>query len=95
MRAQLGLLSALLLLGGSSARAETAAPAETTVLRMAAIAPEGTSWARELKAFARGVEKATDGALRVKWYLGGVAGDEAEELARVERDQLDGGAGAM
>jgi len=102
MRALVGGFSMLLLLGASVARAQTApateqtVPAtEPTVLRMAAIAPEGTSWARELKAFARGVEKATDGALRIKWYLGGVAGDESEEVARIRRDQLDGGAGAM
>ena len=63
------------------ARAQPAA--EPTVLRMAAIAPEGTSWARELKAFARNLERATDGAVRVKWYLGGVAGDEAEEVERI------------
>jgi TRAP-type transport system periplasmic protein len=96
MRARVGWFSALLLLGGSAARAQpAAATAEPTVLRMAAIAPEGTSWARELKAFARGVENATDGAVRVKWYLGGVAGDESEEVARIKRDQLDGAAGAM
>ncbi|HEY1586925.1 MAG TPA: TRAP transporter substrate-binding protein DctP, partial [Polyangia bacterium] len=96
MRAHVGWLSMLLLAAGSAAPAQTApATAEPTVLRMAAIAPEGTSWARELKAFARGVENATDGAVRVKWYLGGVAGDEAEEVARIKRDQLDGRAGAM
>jgi TRAP-type C4-dicarboxylate transport system substrate-binding protein len=87
------IVSAILLLGGSMARAQPAA--EPTVLRMAAIAPEGTSWARELKAFARNLERSTDGAVRVKWYLGGVAGDEAEEVERIKRDQLDGGAGAM
>jgi TRAP-type transport system periplasmic protein len=81
---------ACLLFGKQAVRAQ-----EPTVVRMAAIAPEGTSWARELKAFARGVETATDGAVHVKWYLGGVAGDEQEEVARIRRDQLDGGAGAM
>ena len=87
----------LLLLSMASAAHAQLPPAtpEPTVLRMAAIAPEGTSWARELKAFARGVDKATDGAVRVKWYLGGVAGDESDEVARIRRDQLDGGAGAM
>jgi TRAP-type transport system periplasmic protein len=87
---------AALAAGAATARAQLPPPSpEQTVLRMAAIAPEGTSWARELKAFARGVEKQTDGAVRVKWYLGGVAGDESEEVARIRRDQLDGAAGAM
>ena len=90
------LATTALLLVCASAQAESEPPAqEPTVLRMAAIAPEGTSWARELKAFARGVEAQTGGALRVKWYLGGMAGDEAEEVSRIRRDQLDGGAGAM
>ncbi|MGZ3404966.1 MAG: TRAP transporter substrate-binding protein DctP [Polyangia bacterium] len=89
-------LALSVLLVGAAARAQTPAPTpEPTLLRMAAIAPEGTSWARELKAFARGVEAETGGALRIKWYLGGMAGDEAEEVSRIRRDQLDGGAGAM
>jgi TRAP-type C4-dicarboxylate transport system substrate-binding protein len=62
---------------------------------MAAIAPEGTSWARELKAFARDVHAGTSGALQIKWYLGGIAGDELAAVARVQKGQLDGAAGAI
>ena len=65
------------------------------VIRMAAIAPEGTGWARELKAMARDVEAATHGTVRVKWYLGGIAGDEAAAVSRIRRGQLDGAAGAL
>jgi TRAP-type C4-dicarboxylate transport system substrate-binding protein len=65
-----------------------AARAET--LRFATIAPEGTAWARELNAFARDVETHTNGAVRVKWYFGGIAGDEGEQLERIRRGQLDG-----
>jgi TRAP-type C4-dicarboxylate transport system substrate-binding protein len=68
---------------------------EPIVLRMAAIAPEGTGWARELKAMARDVETATNGGVRVKWYLGGIAGDETTALGRIRRGQLDGAAGAL
>jgi TRAP-type C4-dicarboxylate transport system substrate-binding protein len=71
------------------------AGAEPTVLRMAAIAPEGTAWAREVKAFARDVEAQSGGALRLKWYLGGIAGDELEAVERVRRGQLDGVGGAI
>jgi TRAP-type C4-dicarboxylate transport system substrate-binding protein len=60
---------------------------------MAAIAPEGTAWARELHAFARDVEAATGGEVRIKWYLGGVAGDERTALGRARAGQLDGLAG--
>ena len=69
--------------------------AEPVTLRMAAVAPDGTAWARELRAYARDVEQATSGEVRIRWYLGGIAGDEAQALTRVERGQLDGLAGSM
>jgi TRAP-type transport system periplasmic protein len=71
------------------------AGAEPVTLRMAAIAPEGTAWAREIKGFAREVESSTNGEVKVKWYLGGIAGDEVTELTRMQHGQLDGAAGAI
>lgn len=71
------------------ALAPAAARAET-VIRLASIAPEGTAWARELKAFAREVQVDTHDAVKVKWYLGAIAGNEAEVGTRVARQQLDG-----
>jgi len=65
----------------------------TRELRFAAIAPEGTAWARESHAFGREVESATGGGVRVKWYFGGIAGDELTELERLKRGQIDGLAG--
>jgi TRAP-type transport system periplasmic protein len=79
---------AVLLLAGS-ARAER-------VLRIATIAPEGTAWARELRAFARDVSTQTAGRLGIKWVLGGIAGDDVQVNQRVQRGQLDGiGSGGM
>ena len=69
--------------------------AEEVVLRMAAIAPEGTAWAREMRALDRDIEGGTNGAVRMKWYLGGIAGDELTALDRVRKGQLDGLAGAI
>src|SRR4051794_19867579 len=69
--------------------------AEPIKLRMAAIAPEGTAWARELHALARDVETTTHGAVIMKWYLGGIAGDELASIERVRRGQLDGVGGAL
>jgi TRAP-type C4-dicarboxylate transport system substrate-binding protein len=71
------------------------AHADPITLRMAAIAPDGTEWARALKAFANEVEVQSKGELRMKWYLSGVAGDELTALDRVKRGQLDGEAGAI
>lgn len=64
-------------------------------LRMAAIAPDGTAWARELKALSRDVEAATEGAVQMRWILGGIAGDELQAIERTRRGQVDGAAGAL
>jgi TRAP-type C4-dicarboxylate transport system substrate-binding protein len=78
----------VLLVAGSARAADPAPP-----LRFGTLVPDGTAWARELKAFAREVE---DGAhQRIKFYWGGIAGDEKEMLARIKRGQLDGAAGAV
>src|SRR4051794_16258891 len=64
-------------------------------LRMAAIAPDGTGWARELRALNRDIEAGTQNKVHLKWYLGGIAGDEQSSIDRVRRGQLDGVAGAL
>ena len=63
---------------------------EATTLRIGTIAPEGTSWAREMRAMTRDVDRTTGGAIKLKWYMGGIAGDELEMLDRLHRGQLDG-----
>jgi TRAP-type C4-dicarboxylate transport system substrate-binding protein len=71
------------------------ARAEPVRIRMAALAPEGTPWAREFHNIDRDIQDATGGEVSMKWYLGGIAGDELEALERVRRGQLDGVAGAL
>jgi TRAP-type C4-dicarboxylate transport system substrate-binding protein len=76
--------------------AATAHADPALTLRMATIVPDGTSWARELKALSRAVEAETYDELHVKWYFGGVAGDDVSAAERVLRNQLDGiGSGGM
>jgi TRAP-type C4-dicarboxylate transport system substrate-binding protein len=70
------------------------AHADPIKLRLASVGPDGSSWAREVKAFSREVEKTTHGNVVTKWYLGGIAGDELEMLERTRRGQLDGFAAA-
>jgi TRAP-type C4-dicarboxylate transport system substrate-binding protein len=57
---------------------------------MATAAPEGSGWARELKLFAREVEAGTKGEVGIKWYFGGLVGDEYAVGDRLRRGQLDG-----
>jgi TRAP-type C4-dicarboxylate transport system substrate-binding protein len=67
-----------------------AARGEEQTLRIGTIVPEGTGWARDLRAMARELDAAADGTVHLKFYMGGIAGDEMEMLARVRRGQLDG-----
>jgi len=71
-----------------------AAAAEPRSLKLASITPDGTLWSRELRATAQEIEAGTDGAVRVKLYLGAVAGDETEVAARMSKGQLDAVASA-
>jgi TRAP-type C4-dicarboxylate transport system substrate-binding protein len=71
----------------------TAEPLHT--IRMATIAPDGTEWARVARAFSRDVELQTHGEVHVKWYFGGIAGDEMAVLDRIHRRQLDGMSGII
>jgi TRAP-type transport system periplasmic protein len=59
-------------------------------LRMASITPDGSAWARELRATGREIAAGTNDQVLVKWYLSGIAGDELSSHERVQRDQLDG-----
>ena len=75
MRLSAGLLFVVL--------AARAAVAEPVTLRFASLVPEGTAWARELRAFARDVENLSHGNLRVKWYFGGITGAEPLQIGAV------------
>ena len=68
--------------------------AEPRSWKLAAISPDGTLWSRELRTTVQEIEAGTDGAVRIKLYLGAVAGDEMEVAARVQKGQLDAVASA-
>src|SRR5690242_9450561 len=73
------------LLTGASSSAEPA-----HLIRIATLAPDGTGWAHEMRAFSHEVEAETHDAVRIKWYFGGIAGDDLETGERVKREQLEG-----
>ncbi len=82
-------LFGLLLVAARPARADA-----EHVLRISSIAPEGTGYARELRALAAETQALTQGRVRLKTYFGAVAGEEQDAWQRVERGQLDGVASA-
>jgi TRAP-type C4-dicarboxylate transport system substrate-binding protein len=89
VRSLFSTLIAFTLAGGGAARAEP-----EHVIRMSSIAPEGTGYARELRAMATETLAQTQGRVRIKPYFGAVAGDEHDAWQRVKRGQLDAVASA-
>jgi TRAP-type C4-dicarboxylate transport system substrate-binding protein len=66
------------------------AGAEPITLRFASVAPDGSEWARLMRGFAREVDRATEGAVQIRWYFSGIAGGERDMIDRIRRGQLDG-----
>jgi TRAP-type C4-dicarboxylate transport system substrate-binding protein len=64
--------------------------ADEYVLKMCAIAPEGTRWSQYGYLYKERVEKKTAGRVKVKWYLGGIMGDEPTEVRKMMLNQLQG-----
>jgi TRAP-type C4-dicarboxylate transport system substrate-binding protein len=75
----------LILLGlVSSASAQT--------IKLATIAPEGSSWMDSMRGGAAEIEKRTDGRVKFKFYGGGVQGNDRQVLRKMRIGQLHGGA---
>ena len=60
--------------------------------RIATLAPEGSTWMKILGRGAEEVSKATGSRVSIKYYAGGVQGDEKDVVAKMQLGQLDGGA---
>jgi TRAP-type C4-dicarboxylate transport system substrate-binding protein len=63
-----------------------------TIIKIATAAPDGTAWMRELRAGADAIKKGTADRVELKFYPGGVMGDEPTVLRKVKIGQLQGGA---
>ncbi len=61
-------------------------------LKIATVAPEGSTWMREMRIAAKAAEDATDGRVKVRFYPGGVMGNDATVLRKIRLGQLHGGA---
>ena len=68
-----------------------AAPATAQTLKIATLAPDGSAWMRELRAAAAEVKQGTAGRVEVKFYPGGVMGNDAVVLRKMRLGQLQGG----
>lgn len=68
------------------------AHAAKTTLKLATLAPAGSSWMNTFQAFARNIKKETGGELALRLYGGGVMGDEGATVRKMRTGQLDGAA---
>lgn len=64
--------------------------AGAAALKFASLAPEGTSWMKQMHALAEDLARATEGRVTLKLYPGGVSGDERDVLRKIQAGQLHG-----
>jgi TRAP-type C4-dicarboxylate transport system substrate-binding protein len=61
-------------------------------LKIASVAPDGSHWIAEMRAGADEIKMRTAGRVTMKFYPGGVMGNDAQVLRKVRVGQLQGGA---
>lgn len=66
------------------------APAKT--FKIATIAPENTQWTITMKAAAKQIRAETEGRVKIKFYGGGVMGNDNQVLSKIRIGQLQGAA---
>ncbi|HEY0633835.1 MAG TPA: TRAP transporter substrate-binding protein DctP [Gammaproteobacteria bacterium] len=67
-------------------------PAQATVFKIATIAPDGTRWMEEMRKGADEIDKQTQGRVQIRYYPGGVMGNDKSVLRKIRIGQLQGGA---
>ena len=71
---------------------QTTARADNVEVRVATLAPEGSSWMKILSQGAVEIGEKTENRVTVKYYAGGVQGDERDVVRKIRLGQLDGAA---
>ncbi len=65
-----------------------AVQAGSTKIKVAAVTPEGSAWVKVLRAMAGEVKAQTQGAVTFTIYAGGVSGDEADVLRKMQVNRI-------
>lgn len=68
------------------------AGAQEHTLKIATLAPEGSSWMNLFHGWGKQVEEHSAGKIKVKFYAGGVAGDERDAVRKMRLGQINGAA---
>lgn len=82
---QIGLAIALL-------ATATVHAADTYVLKFATLAPQGSTWMKAFNVWGKELASKSQGRLTVKFYPGGISGDEPDMLRKIRFGQLQGAA---
>lgn len=61
-------------------------------IKVASVAPDGSSWMREMRAGGEEIRERTNGRVVFKFYPGGVMGSDSQVLRKIRVGQLHGGA---
>ena len=59
-----------------------------TYIKFATLAPEGSSWMKHMRLLGKELSKQTDGEVAIKFYPGGVSGDEKDVIRKMRIGQL-------
>jgi TRAP-type C4-dicarboxylate transport system substrate-binding protein len=80
---KIGFIVVALLIGGF---------ANAAVLKIATVAPEGSSWMKDMRASAKEIQELTEGRVQIKYYGGGIMGNDSKVLGKIRIGNLHGGA---
>lgn len=80
---KLGILILVMLFSGM---------ADAAVLKIATVAPEGSDWMKQMREGATEIKERTEGRVQIKYYGGGVMGNDSKVLGKIRIGALHGGA---
>jgi TRAP-type C4-dicarboxylate transport system substrate-binding protein len=69
-----------------------ASPVQAVTLKIATLAPDGTDWMKQMRAAAQQIAEETEGRVKLRFYPGGVMGNDSSVLRKIRVGQLHGGA---
>ena len=67
-------------------------PVQAVTLKIATVTPEGSQWMKDMRSSAKEIKERTDGRVQIKYYGGGIKGDDKKVLGQIRIRQLQGGA---
>jgi TRAP-type C4-dicarboxylate transport system substrate-binding protein len=66
--------------------------ASAATLKIATVTPEGSQWMKDMRASAKEIKERTEGRVQIKYYGGGVMGNDTKVLGKIRIGALQGGA---